>query len=238
MRALGLTAQLSLAFAPPSVRREDFVVSPANREAVAAVEAWPAWPGGALALVGPPGSGKSHLAALWAERAVAQARPAATLDRLDGDAKDGAAPAGPVLVEGADDAPAAEALFHLLNRAASGQASVLLTARTAPRLWRTAVPDLRSRLNALAVAELGEPDDAALEALLSVFFRQRRIRPSPELLGWLVRRIERSARGAETAAARLDEAALAAGRPVSRALAREVFGDGPHADDSPELPFG
>lgn len=227
-----MTAQLRFAFAPPPLRREDFVVSVASREAVAAVEAWPDWPGGALALVGPVGSGKSHLAGLWAERTAA-----AVLRAEDLGPEDVGQRTGPLLIEAADLVPAEEALFHLLNRATRGEASLLLTARCSPRLWQAAVPDLRSRLNALAVAELGEPDDAALQALLLVFFRQRRVRPSPELVTYLVRRIERSARGAETAVARLDEAALAAGRPVSRALALEVMGDDRPRDDAPDLPF-
>ena len=190
--------------------RADFVASDANGEAVRRLDAWPAWPGGVLALVGPAGSGKSHLAAVWAETAGAAVW-------------DGAgAPAGPTLVEDADRRPADEALFHLLNAAAEA-GGVLLTARARPAAWPSALPDLRSRLNALPVAELAEPDDAVLSGVLARLFAERSIRPPDDLIPYLVRRIERSVPHARAVVARLDEEAAALHRPVTRALAREVL---------------
>ncbi len=102
---------------------------------------------------------------------------------------------------------------------------MLLTARSTPREWPARLPDLRSRLNALPVAELQEPDDTVLGAMLDKFFQQRNIKPGEELLAYLVRRIERSAQSAQAVVARLDEAADASHRGVSRSLARLVLGD-------------
>ena len=189
--------------------RSDFVVSPANAEALAAVDAWPAWPGGAVCLVGPAGSGKSHLAAIWVARTGATEW-------------NGGAPDGPVLLEDADRRGAGEALFHLLNRAAEGD-GVLLTARTRPASWPTGLPDLRSRLNALAVAEIEEPDDAVLSGVLARLFAERSITPPEDLIPYLVKRIERSVPQARALVERLDEEAAALHRPVTRALAREVL---------------
>jgi chromosomal replication initiation ATPase DnaA len=190
--------------------REDFVVSAANADAVRLLDGWPAWPGGVLALVGPPGSGKSHLAAAWTERAGAS--------RWDGVGL----PDGPTLVEDADRALAGEPLFHLLNGAAHG-GGLLLTARTRPSTWTAALPDLRSRLNALVVAELDEPDDAVLSGVLTRLFAERSIRPPEDLIPYLIRRIERSVPHARAVVARLDDEAAALHRPVTRALAREVL---------------
>jgi chromosomal replication initiation ATPase DnaA len=130
-------------------------------------------------------------------------------------------PEGALLVENADQAPD-EALFHLLNRAAvSG--GLLLTARTAPASWTADLPDLRSRLNALTVAQLTEPDDAILVAVFEKFFRERNIRPADDLIPYLLNRIERSVPRAQEIVARIDEAADAEGRAVSRALARQIL---------------
>lgn len=172
---------------------------------------------GALALVGPAGVGKSHLARAWAAAVGAHVLPA------------GAAPAeapssGPVLVDGADAGAGDDLLFVLINRAASPGCALLLTGRAPPAAWPTRLPDLRSRLNALPVAELSEPDEAALAGLLTVFFRERGVAPSPELVAYLLRRIERSAQAAREVVRRLDDAAHASGRPVGRGLAREVLG--------------
>jgi chromosomal replication initiation ATPase DnaA len=215
-----LTAQFRLILEDaPNFSRSAFVVSPSNAAAVEAVDAWPAWLGGALALIGPAGSGKSHLAAAWAVRAKA------TVVSADIGVEDLAALEGPVLWEDADRTAHGETLFHLINIAARPGGALLATARTPPSQWGTDVPDLRSRLNALPVALLQEPDDAILTGALMKFFQERRIRPSEELLAYLVRRIERSIPKALEIVAKLDETASAYGRPVSRALARQVLED-------------
>jgi chromosomal replication initiation ATPase DnaA len=202
---------------PASHAREDFVLSPSNREAVRALDAWP-WPGGALALVGPDGSGKTHLARAWAQDAGAVVFEAgAELSALEG---------RPVLVEDVDKGADDEALFHLFNMAGLKGGGLLLTARKVPAEWNTALPDLRSRLNALTVAQLGAPDDALLRKVLEKFFRERNLRPGEEVYAYLLRRIERSVPAAHEVVRRLDEAAAEQRREVSRVLAREVIDDG------------
>ena len=206
-----MTGQLHLDLqTPPDHRREDFVVAEADALTVARVDALGA---GALALVGPAGAGKTHLATAWA-RARGAARVVA-----------GAAwPAqGAALVDDAEGFGDEEALFHLINAAQAPGRALLLTARTPPAAWPARLPDLRSRLNALPVAELAEPDEAALATLLVRFFRARGVAPSPELIAFLLRRIERSAAAAREVVRRLDDAAHARGRPVGRGLAREVL---------------
>jgi chromosomal replication initiation ATPase DnaA len=202
-------------------RRADFIVSPENADAVRALDAWPNWHGGCLTLVGPAGSGKSHLALTWAARAhaaIVQAGDAPSpldLERLAGH---------PVLLEDAD----------LINMAGAPGGGLLLTARSPPTAWPAALPDLRSRLNALPVAELPAPDDTVLTATLGKFFRERNIKPADDLIPYLLRRIERSIPRALEIVVLLDEAADAEQRPISRALARQILendGAGPDLFD-------
>lgn len=201
----------------PDFARDAFIASPANAEAVRALDAWPKWHGGVLALVGPAGSGKSHLAEIWRSCAgAAILEPSARLadlHRLHG---------RPILLEDADRADP-ETLFHLINMAAEPGGGLLLTARSAPSSWPSPLPDLRSRLNALQVAEIGAPDDEILEGVLRKLFRERNIRPAEDVFPYLVRRMERSAPVALALVEKLDEASDAEGRPVSRALARQVL---------------
>ncbi len=199
----------------PSLTRRDFIVSPANAEAVEALDAWPAWPGGRLALIGPEGSGKTHLARIWAARV-----DATIIDRGDVDLSSVAGRA--VLVEDADRRSADEMLFHLINMADTGS-SLLLTGRTPPLQWTADLPDLRSRLNSLMVASLRAPDDVVLEGVLLKFFAERHIRAGGDVISYLLRRIERSVPAVREIVARIDEKADAEGREITRPLAREVL---------------
>jgi chromosomal replication initiation ATPase DnaA len=211
------------------LRRKDFVVSPTNAEAVRAVDGWRRWHGGTLALVGPEGSGKTHLARAWAKEAGAATICTATLAKLDLSTLAGRT----VLFEDADRAGADEALFHLINMAGADGAALLLTARTPPAEWAATLPDLRSRLNALRVAELPAPDDVILESVLRKLFRERNIEPGQDLIAYLLRRIERSGPAARAIVDRLDEAAAAGEqRAVTRALARQFL---EIDDETPDL---
>ncbi|HEY2359240.1 MAG TPA: DnaA/Hda family protein [Phenylobacterium sp.] len=212
-----MARQLRLSLKRPAAHTRDaFIEGASNTDALTALDAWPRWPGGALVLVGPEGVGKTHLARAWAAGASAVI--------LDREAPDLAAAAEhPALLEDVDQGVGDEALFHLINLAARKTASLLLTARTAPATWAATLPDLRSRLNALMVAEIAPPDDDVLSGVLRKFFRERNIRPHDDVYPYLLRRMERSIPGAREIVRRLDETEDGEMRPVSRVLAREIL---------------
>jgi chromosomal replication initiation ATPase DnaA len=207
----------------PALGREDFWVAPANEAAVAWLDRWPDWPAPALTLVGPPGSGKTHLGHVFVRRSGAVFLTPEALAR--------AAPrdlAGETRAAVLDDAQHAadEPLLHLYNLMAERGGHLLLLAGAPPARWGIALPDLRSRLLAAPVAELAPPDDMLLGALLIKLFADRQLRPGDEVVAWLVPRIERSFAAAQRAVAALDRAALAQRRPITVPLAREVLGTG------------
>jgi len=210
--------------ARPALGRGDFFVSPANAAAVAVVSDDATWPRGKLALTGPEGAGKTHLAQVWATETGARIVAAADLPAAD---LPGLAAATRVAVEDADraaeTAAAEQALFHLHNLLLEGGGRLLLTGRTPPAHWPVALPDLKSRLAATATAALDAPDDALLAAVLVKLFADRQIAVAPPLVGYLVARIDRSFAAAHAIVDRLDRAALAEGRPVTRTLAARLL---------------
>ncbi|MFM8679881.1 MAG: HdaA/DnaA family protein [Alphaproteobacteria bacterium] len=220
-----MTRQLPLALQPRagSHDREDLAVGPPNREALAWIDAWPAWPGGGLVLHGPEGSGKSHLASIWAARACAgRISLQAPLDRI-------AALARPaLLLEDADRAlaeggAAEAALFHAYNLVVQAGGTLLLTAREPAPRWGVALADLRSRMQALPAAELKPPDDAMLAAVLSKLFADRQIPPDREVVHFIAARVERRLSTLGAVVDELDRAALAAGRGVTLPFVRQVL---------------
>lgn len=204
---------------------QDFLVSPANTAAVAAMRAWTRWPQRRLVLVGPARSGKSHLARIWAAESGAVVIAAADL----AGAAIGDLGQTPVLVEDIErpgDAGFERALFHLHNHLAGQGAPLLLTSRAAPAQMGLGLPDLASRLGAFGLARIGPPDDTLLSSLVIKHLSDRGLGVGAGVVEKLVRRMERSYGAAEEIAAALDTLSLARKKPVSGAMVDELLGTG------------
>ena len=201
----------------PSFAREDFLAAPCNAAALALIDAWPSWPAPLMLLVGPPGAGKSHLAAIFAARADARRLSGGDLAGLDPEATS-QAPA--LALDDADAFAGAEApFFHLLNFARARGVSMLLTARRPPDLWGVSTPDLLSRLRLAPVVEIAAPEEDLVEAVLTKLFSDRQLLVEPSLVGYLARRLDRSLESARALVEKLDAEALSQGRKVTRAMA-------------------
>ena len=214
--------QLALALAhPESLARDDFLSGPSNADALHLIEAWPDWPDRMLLLLGPAGSGKSHLAAIWAHASGARLVAAHAL-------QEGRVPAalatGAVVVEDIGSGFCDErALFHLLNLARETGSFALFTARSAPSGRDVGIIDLVSRLRALPIVSVAAPDDYLLRAVLVKLFADRQIGVDEALIGYLMTRMERSFAAARHLVAELDAEALRRKRPLTRTLAAEIL---------------
>lgn len=208
----------------PALGRDDFVVSDSNRDAVAWLDRWPDWPSGVLAIHGPAGCGKTHLAHVWQTRSRAEF--VVTIDAAD------LKPAAAVILDGlASSATAATgldadqqvALFHFLNRLRELRGSLLLLSQEAPARWPVTLPDLASRLAAIPAIAVAPPDDSLLAAILGKHFADRQQTVGDEVIDFLVRHIERSFSVAAETVAAIDQAALSGRRRITLPLVREVI---------------
>lgn len=206
----------------PALGGADFLVAPSNAAAVAWLDRWPDWPGPALVLAGPAGSGKTHLAQVFATRSGAVRLGAADVTVTDLPDRLGAAQ---VAVLDRAEAAEAEAFLHLYNMLAERGGHLLVVARQPPARWDIALADLRSRLLAAPVASIAAPDDALLSAVLVKLFADRQIQVGAEVVPYLLARLERSFAAAQQVVAALDQAALAAHRRVTVPLVRAVLGE-------------
>ncbi|MGE4219299.1 MAG: DnaA/Hda family protein [Alphaproteobacteria bacterium] len=203
--------------------REDFLVADCNRVAVGWIDRWPEWPSPALVLYGPEGAGKTHLAAAWQGLSGAIWCDAATLDVADVGRLTGQGQTA-FVADAADVSDADQrALLHLYNIVAERQGHLVLTCREPPARWHATLPDLRSRLAAAGTAALGAPDDALLAAVMVKQFADRQLQVGAELPAFILPRIERSFAAVGRIVAALDRAALAAHRPITIPLARDVL---------------
>ena len=206
----------------PRFGAEDFLVSPSNEQAYGLIESWPDWLDTILLLVGPRGSGKSHLASIWATNAHAWTIDATeiTQDKVPHLVSNGA-----LAIEDMDRGERDEAaLFHLLNLAREKRAFLLITSETPPDRWSLRTPDLLSRLRLAPSVALEAPDDALLKAVLVKLFVDRQLVVDTSVVDYIALRIERSLAKASELVALLDREALSRGRRVSRAIAAEILG--------------
>ncbi len=215
-----ITEQLPLAFEhDPATGRDDLLISDPLNAAVSIVDTWPQWPSPVVILAGPVGSGKSHLASIWREKSGAvPIHPV-----MGGDAAEIAA-RQPVLFEDADRRGFDDqVLFHVINSVRENGTGLLITTRLWPMSWPVELADLRSRLKAATVVEIGEPDDELLALVLVKLFSDRQLTVDEKLVGYIVTRMERSLDAAQTIVEKLDRLALSRRTRISRALALEVL---------------
>lgn len=219
-----MTKQLGLDLpSRAALEREAFFAAPCNQVALAMVDRWPDWAGGKLVLHGPTGSGKTHLTHVWAAASGATILQADALTEAD-------IPTialGHVAVEDvpqiAGNAEAETALFHLHNLVLANGQNLLLTGTGPVAGWRLGLPDLTSRLAGTTAIGIEGPDDVLLTVLLAKLLDDRQLRTAPNLIPYLLRRMDRSYAAAIALTQALDAASLAGKRPVTRALAADVF---------------
>ena len=195
-----------------SLARDDLIVTEANRLAVSAIDSWPDWHHPVLLVVGPAGSGKSHLAAAWQEMTGAVRLPAELH------------PPFSVVIDDIDSGALSEIeIFKVVNAARLGGGSVLATARVLPAAMDLKLADLRSRLQAATTVMTGTPDEALLSGVLTKLFSDRQIAIDPRLVQFLMLRMERSLEAASRLVAAIDREALASREKISRSLVQRVL---------------
>ena len=223
-----MPAQLPLALPHDvSLARDDLIVSASNRLAVEAVDSWPNWHHSVLLIVGPPGSGKSHLLNAWIEASSARKAPSG----VDAESLDFAAMLQStgfrIAIDDIDRSDLFENdLFAILNAARLGGGTVLATARAHPKEMVLGLADLRSRLGAATLAELGEPDDTLLAGVLAKLFADRQIDVAPKDIDYLTRRMDRSLDAARHLVAAIDKEALASKQKIGPRLLKRVLDRG------------
>jgi len=202
--------------------RGDFLVSESNAVAVAWIDRWPEWPQPVLVLSGPRGSGKSHLADVWRQKANAACYAASSLaiDQIPEILRNTG-----VVVEDIETRSSDQALFHLLNLAREMSVPLLFTSAVAPAALETRLADLASRLNAAPHVALAEPDEALLIQLIAKLFAERGVHAGPAMVEYIVNRVDRSAHAAQTIVERIDRHALSHGRKLNMTVIREVLRD-------------
>lgn len=221
-------SQLALDFDfRPAFSGEDFLVAPPNEEAVRWLDAWPDWPGPALVIYGPGGSGKTHLAQVF--RTISQAHMVSAADLRESTPPSYLGDAPAAVLENAENLLAeglSEAVLHLYNHLKETGCHLMLTARQPAARWNIGLKDLSSRLNAATQAGIGAPDDALIAAVLVKQFTDRQLKIDGEVITYMLARMERSFAAARNLVEAIDALSLAERRNITVPLVKKVLDNG------------
>lgn len=192
--------QIPLDLTPvPDFTFERFIEAPSNAGALAVVKSWPAWPAPAILLLGPEGTGKTHLGEAWLKES------------------------GGVFLDDADTL-SEDDLFGTINRALRGEIpGLLLASRRPPVEWAVRLPDLRSRLSAMPKIEVFEPDDESLKPITKALFERRGREVGRDVVDYLLNYTDRSISALQETIRRIDEAASSAKVDVTKVFASKVL---------------
>jgi chromosomal replication initiation ATPase DnaA len=202
-----------------ALEREDFLVTASNRAAVELIDQWPNWPSYAAIIVGPPGSGKSHLVEVWRQKSGAHLCRA---ENLQIDDVPNLLQHKTLVVEVGDHFNE-RALFHLLNFAKQNTCQVLITAQNLPSHWHVQIPDLLSRLKALPAVSILAPDDALLRGVLVKLFVDRQINADEAMISYMILRMPRSLQSANDIVAEIDQQALVEKAEITRPFVARIL---------------
>lgn len=218
-------SQLALDFdLRPAFSGEDFLVAEPNADAVRWLDSWPAWPGPALIIFGPHGSGKTHLAQVFQTMSKAVVVTAADLRESEPPSFLGAAPAA--VLENAEEViknGLEEDVLHLFNHIQETGRHLMLTALSPPARWDIGLKDLSSRLKAAAQAGIGAPDDRLIAAVLVKQFADRQLKVDDDVITYMLARMERTFAAAGNMVAAIDALALSERRNITVPLVKRVL---------------
>ena len=204
----------------PHMRRSDFMESASNRDALGWVESWPEWGAPAIVIWGKPGSGKTHLSHIWAEKSSA----AAIDPRLaEQDLMRIVLAQKNLILDAADQFGNDRLLFHILNAVKDRGGSLLMLAEKPASAWRTALPDLSSRLLALPQIEIFPPDDEMLKILMTKLFADRQLSVDAAVVDYAVRRLQRSYAAVRAFVDATDRFSLEVRRNITVSLVRQII---------------
>jgi chromosomal replication initiation ATPase DnaA len=214
----------------PEYGREEFMVGPPNQAALKLIESWPDWPSSVVVLSGPPGSGKTHLAHIWASHMGTEIIPAS---EIGSQTSPGWTPERGIAIEDVRSGNVDEdALFHLINMVNERGASLLITSRSGPTDWNISLADLRSRLRLATPVVLGAPDDELLRRVLVKLFADRQLIVDKAVVDYMLLRMERSLAAAAALVDALDREALAESGRITRPMAARILAGGEGVEEA------
>ena len=202
---------------------DEFYISECNKMAVNLLEDWKNWPNLKHVLSGPPASGKTHLGRIWAKQSNASYTDARSLkiDKIDEVATTA------LVIDNISELNFQKdlegSLFHLHNLLQERKLPFLMIGTGSPQFWNISLSDLMSRIEGTRNAQIGELDDELFPLIMAKLFADRQMYPSPDVIEYLRRRIDRSFSSIFSIVATIDRVSIEEKRPITRSLVAKIL---------------
>jgi len=207
-----------------ALNREDFLVNDRNKSAVEFIDNFYKEPIKLGILIGPKGSGKTHLV-----NVLCNSLKGIDWSFLSSENKDiyNIFNKNDVIIiediNNFNSKQKEEFLFHSINLSREFNKSLLLTSSLKVSKLNFKTLDLVSRLEAINTAFIEEPDDTLMEALIIKLFNDRQLLVKPSTVNFLMQRIERSYLGISEIIELIDKVSLSQKKSVSVKLIKTLI---------------
>ena len=216
-----MTDQLILKFPTNNVYlKEDFYVSPSNREAYEFISSWPRWIKRIANIFGPPGSGKTHLTSILKNKTSSLKIESDELnDKIFFEFKIKEA----LIIENLNENVSENLLFSLWNVALQDNKYLLITSIKPISAYKFKLPDLKSRASSSMIMGINLPSDDLISVILAKNFSDKQIKVEKKHIDYIIKRIDRSYEKISQFISILDKYSLKKGNPFSLKLIKEVL---------------
>ncbi len=210
-------------------RREDYLVSKSNQEAVKLIENYKFWqrkkkintiPGAII--FGPKGSGKTHLFKIFEQNVSCTYLTSLNNKNLEqvGEGKN-------FVLD--DFVPGvkypSELVMHFLNEITYKEGSFLLISRLSPFEMDWKLDDLNSRIRSLVSSEIKWPDDVLLYSFTVKYSNQKKLHISDKKIIYILERLDRSFESVIKVIDKLDIYSLEIKEKVTYNIIKKVLED-------------
>ncbi len=198
----------------------DFYLSKSNSNAFNLIYRWPNWDKRILNISGEKFSGKSHLANIFRLKSKAFLIKG---NEIDNSIFKSIKLHESIIIDDFEECNEEEILYSIFNLIDQDSKYLLINSLKPINEIKYRLPDLASRSKNCLYAEIENPDDELLFAIILKNFSDRQIKIEKKIINFIISRIDRSYRKIDEFIYKIDELSLKKKKPINLKTIKEIL---------------
>tara|TARA_B100000242_G_C42981896_1_gene455760 strand:- start:222 stop:878 length:657 start_codon:yes stop_codon:yes gene_type:complete len=200
---------------------QDFFVSSNNFSAYKLIESWPNWPGKWVNIIGPTGSGKTHLSKIL-EKKIKKLK---VIDETNVNEKiiSELRHFDCLIIDNFKNKIEDKLLYSILNQSKQLENFIVINSKLQLNKFEIKLKDLKSRFNSFIFIGIDLPTDDLLQVIISKSFSDKQINLNPKVSEYIVKNVDRSYEKMFKFLSDLDELSLSSGKSININLIKKVL---------------